>query len=91
VLPVVCRQRRLGWGNVGAIRVERRPRHMGMIAQICIDRVTAGHAACSRPSLIGIGSIEQIETIEEPPNVCCVGSKEGSQPRWIAKLTNWQN
>jgi hypothetical protein len=44
-------------------------------------------------ALFPLGSIDQFETIEEPPNICCVGPKslEGSQPRWIAKQTDWQN
>jgi len=45
VLSVVWRQLGLGWRLVSGARIEWY-RHMWTIAQVCIDRVTAGTVPC---------------------------------------------
>src|SRR5580692_5678209 len=66
-------------------RPERKPLgfHLVRSAMLCFKKrigLTRHRPSCDRRSSpLPLGSIDQFETIEEPPNVCCVG------PRWIAK------
>jgi len=52
-----------------------------------------GHFACSAGrssrrvlALFAVGSIDQFETIEEPPNVCCVGPPMDRKTDKLAEL-----